>query len=374
MTVVSVLLGLCLIPTAAVAESVEVTHCDAGPGAIYPQRVYENVTVGNPFTPREVEVADSESAPEGSLTATANWGDGTSTAAEMKPGSMGGCFILSTSAHTYANPGPVTFSYTIHNSHTGVDHQTDEEKLYVWSVPTLIPGSTPGAIAVQVGKPWSGVVGEFSYDSAQMSASQYSTRIDWGDLLASPGTITALPNGRFSVSGSHSYTQPLSGRVIVDVFGSYEDLGLASWPIASVLASATPPLQTTPTTPVAYKLLRTPILAAISSRHRTKTYALILRLSSPLPSGRTGEAQATLSMLGHRSSLTAFGPHRAHACYTSRLAPAPKPAPKVGAHYPFRLSIQGPAASISTVAGKAHTHLYPRRAVMLTSAAKTLGC
>jgi len=364
---------LCSAPASSLAAEVEVTHCDADPGAIFPQRVFQNVTVGAPYTPREVEVADHESPPEGGLTATANWGDGTSTSATVKPGTVSGCFLLSTSGHSYANPGPVTFSFTIHNSHTGADHTTDEETFTVWSVPTLIPGSTPGTIDAQVGVPWSGVVGEFSYDSAQMLATQYTTRIDWGDLLASPGTITQLPNGRFTVSASHTYTAPFEGRAVVDVLGSYEDLGLESWPIANVLATATPPVPIVISRPVSYKFLRAPILAAVQGAGRTRAYTLLFRLNHQLPRTISGKIEASLSAFGRDSSAIAtLGSHRTHACYAVGIGALSKRTPKAGKSYSFKLSVHGtPAIGLS---GKAALRRYPSVEAMRSSATKLLGC
>jgi hypothetical protein len=49
------------------------------------------------------------------------------------------------------------------------------------------------------------VVGEFAAMSPGDTAASYSARIDWGDGNASPATLTANPDGTFSVLGSNTY-------------------------------------------------------------------------------------------------------------------------------------------------------------------------
>lgn len=49
-------------------------------------------------------------------------------------------------------------------------------------------------------------VGTFSAANLSASTGDFTATVSWGDTLSSPGTLTPLGNGRFSVKGTHAYT------------------------------------------------------------------------------------------------------------------------------------------------------------------------
>jgi hypothetical protein len=100
------------------------------PGAIQAPKAYFTTIPGTPYTPPTDEFTDSENPPIDSFSATANWGDGaTSPAAVRTPTGCSG-YEAYAPAHTYLAPGTYSFSYTIHDARTGIDHTVGSETFY----------------------------------------------------------------------------------------------------------------------------------------------------------------------------------------------------------------------------------------------------
>src|SRR4029077_2958906 len=57
-----------------------------------------------------------------------------------------------------------------------------------------------------VGRAFSGVVATFTDTTGNTNPNQYQAYIAWGDGNFTPGTVTGLSGGGFSVSGSDTYT------------------------------------------------------------------------------------------------------------------------------------------------------------------------
>jgi hypothetical protein len=119
------------------------------PGAILPLPVHFNTTTGSPFTPQKAEFTDGESLPPSNFSATANWGDGQTTAAAISPE---GCHQVTAPSHVYTHSGAYQFSYTVRDAHTGLDHEIGNETVYIWGVPQRVdatwstrPSAFPGA-------------------------------------------------------------------------------------------------------------------------------------------------------------------------------------------------------------------------------------
>jgi PKD repeat protein len=106
---------------------------------------------GRPYTPPMGEFTDGETWPAGNFSATANWGDGATS-----PGSVRlqeGCkttYEASAPSHIYSTPGTYSFSYTIHDASTGLDHIVDRGTVNVVASP---PQSPPPPKFKLVGQP-----------------------------------------------------------------------------------------------------------------------------------------------------------------------------------------------------------------------------
>jgi hypothetical protein len=141
------------IPTMARAEGFGGPCTSIAPGAILPQPVYFNTTTGSRYIPGKAEFTDSEALPLSDFSATANWGDGTTTPAAI---SLAGCYVVTAPAHVYTHSGAYPFSYTIHDAHTGLDHEIGTETVYIWGVPQRVDAPSSHVVDATVGVPWSG--------------------------------------------------------------------------------------------------------------------------------------------------------------------------------------------------------------------------
>lgn len=307
------------------------------------------------------EFTDTEKEPASNFSVTANWGDGTSSPATV---SGEGCYEVSAPSHTYATPATYSFTETVHDAKTGLEHTVGGEEFYVLSA---LPGhTTPSPLPVidaTVGVPWSGVVGEFGLNFWVPLSGDAAT-IDWGDGQSSPGTITAPVFGAFLVSGGHTYTHAMSSSIKVSVSAEIET---GTWTTDELLVK-TPPVVKPP-----LEFVRHPILAAIPSVGKTKVYELVFRVNQPLPAKSPGNIAASLSAFGHTlGSIASFGPHKSHDCYAAGVKPQARKKPRPGRGYPFSLSLSGETGAKASA--RMLTRDYSDFDSMLAATAKRLGC
>lgn len=344
-------------PTPAQAEEFGGPCTSLLPGAILPLPVHFNATTGSPLTPQKAEFTDSEPLPLSDFTATANWGDGTTTPASI---SSADCHEVTASSHTYTHSGAYQFSYTVHDAHTGLDHTIGAETVYIWGLPQRVDAPSSHTIEATVGVPWSGIIGEFTQESLPFTGAPYYVNIEWesGDRTWDHGTVTAGANGVLVVTGSHVYPAAFAGTATVTV-GITE--ATSTWRVS---VNAREPEQ--------FSFRGQPILAAIPSANGSAAYELIFRLDRPLPRTSSGRIEASLSGYGVAGSLAGFGPHKSHACYAAGVTISKRHAPRAHRRYPLTLSVQEPGVP------RTHGHTTLRRyrnfVGMLTGAAKTLGC
>src|SRR5262249_55891866 len=149
----------------------------------------------------------------GDLTATIDWGDGTSSAGTVSGGS--GSFAVDGS-HTYANGGEHTLTLRGAGDPPGNAHATPTRPPPGhFSRPKGPPPPTQGAAL-----PNNTPVATFTDSDSGDAASSFAAMIEWGDGAHSSGTVTgvsATPGGttRFTVSGSHTYTDEGSDTATV---------------------------------------------------------------------------------------------------------------------------------------------------------------
>jgi hypothetical protein len=352
--------AIAFLPGAASAELSEDNMCGVAPGAIFGQRVHTR-EVGVPFTPPPATFIDTEILPPSNFIAIANWGDGTTAPATLDP-VLDRCYQVSGPSHTYANPGTYSFSYTVHDVKTGLDHTLGAEQFQAYSdVPRMLGGPASRTIRATVGVPWSGVVVEFSVEPPTTPASDRA-QIEWAPGEApQAGTIAAQSNGIWTVSGSFTYWRPFSGTISV-LLSRYDGTPLGRWATSRVSAGNLPH----------FRFLGQPILAGIPSVRRSSAYAVIFRLNRALPQTKSGRIEASLRAGGTVTSVASFGPHTAHDCYAAGGDALVASSPKPGRRYPFTLTIRG--RSRASAHGQALMRRYVNFVGMLTGASKRLGC
>ncbi len=173
------------------------------------------------------------SATSGNVTATLDWGDGSSPQALTIDGDASP-YYMATGSHIYTLPG--VYVITIAVSIT-IDATTT---IYYASSTSTVqdsPLSASGSSSItSTGSVTHTVVGGFTSTNPMSSTSHFQALIDWGDGTAlSAGTLTQ-PGGigtAFLVSGSHTYTE--SGTYSLQVFVT----GIQSRVIITNTATAT---------------------------------------------------------------------------------------------------------------------------------------
>ncbi len=349
------------MPASAGAEGFGGPCGSISPGAILPLPVHFNATTGSPYTPHMAEFTDSEPLPSNNFSATANWGDGTTTPATISPE---GCHQVTAPGHAYAHSGAYPFSYTIHDAHTGLDHEIGAETVYIWGVPQRVDPPSSHVIDATVGVPWSGILGEFTEEQPPFVGAPYYANIEWeaGDNTWVPGTVTAGENGRLVVTTTHMFAAAFSGNAVLHV-GITE--AVTTWPV-SVNVRAVHAVAPIPK----YGFRGRQILAAVPNTNGGTAYEIIFRLSIPLPTTKSGGVEASLGG-GIAGSIAVFGRHKVSACYVARLAASVKRKLKSRRRLPFNLKIHQPPRVLK---GEAVLREYASFERMHSAARRQLSC
>jgi len=156
------------------------------------------------------------------LTATIDWGDGTtSPAARIAWPDCGECGNVQVSgSHIYDANKPATKPYSV----TITLH--DDGGKSATSAAAETPAFADAALTADVNKTLTAtatksstaVVGSFKdAASGQSKAADFTASINWGDAQSSTGTVTQTASGAFSVSGSHTYASAGSKAITVTV-------------------------------------------------------------------------------------------------------------------------------------------------------------
>jgi len=212
--------------TAQVSITVPSTTCPAGTvfvfagpvntasvtwNCVLPKLTVKNIaaTQNVRFSSQVATVSDAAATDPSQLSATIDWGDGSSTS----PGTVSvtnGTFTVSGS-YTYTTAGSFTITVTVTDTTTKQTGKgTGTATVYP---PVQVSGqSTPTTQNVQ----FSGPVATVS-DAAATGPSQLSATIDWGDGSSTPQAMVSGANGTFTVSGSHTYTITGSFTITVTV-------------------------------------------------------------------------------------------------------------------------------------------------------------
>jgi len=371
MLLITLLLGqsaIVVLPEIASAEWTEESRpCDVGPGAILPQPVLR-FRVGEPaLPPTGYFTYDRPSPPPPSdFTAIANWGDGTTSPAAVEELGVSDCYGVSAPGHTYANTGAYPFSYTVHDSKTGLDHTLGATNLHAWSeIPLLLGGPSSRTINATVGTSWSGVVGEFSDEGTVNPSYPYTAQIEWGDgEHSTSGTISTQGGGNtLAVSGSFTYARPFRGTINVLIWHNAQLLGTWTTSSVDVAGVATPP---------ALRFRGQPILAAIPRAGGAPVYEIVFRVNQPLPQTSSGHVEALLETSGRTSPISHLGAHGTSTCYVARTNGIGQRKPKLGARYPFTLAID--ANSVTRDSGQALLREFASLNRMRGAARRQLGC
>jgi hypothetical protein len=140
------------------------------------------------------------------ITATINWGDGTTTSGTVA-GSTGAFTV--TGGHTYADEGKFPLGVTITDTANSLSLPLSGT-VTAAEADDVLTGHNVG-LSAYLGQAFSGTVATFTDSDTSNVASDFSARINWGDGWGSAGVITDTA-GVISVYGAHVYHNPPNPR------------------------------------------------------------------------------------------------------------------------------------------------------------------
>ncbi|HVX12713.1 MAG TPA: DUF4214 domain-containing protein [Pirellulales bacterium] len=168
------------------------------------------------------------------FTATVDWGDGTSSTAQVAGNSSG--FTVS-GTHTYASEGIYTATVTVND----IDGASATVSPVITADYSL--SATGTAVNTTQATTFSGTVATFTDADPGGTVGQFTATIAWGDGSSSAGTVAANPGGPgFIVTGNHEYTS-VGGDVITVTIK--DEGGAAATASSSANVAANPNAPTT---------------------------------------------------------------------------------------------------------------------------------
>jgi len=154
----------------------------------------------------------------GDFSATIDWGDGTTSMPDItdgtvtQPGDQGSSFNV-LGSHIYSSAGTFTISVTFVSA--GGSKATITSTAKIADAP--LTGSLSQLPNIINGTPLNGEVATFTDGNPLGAASDFTASITWGDGHSSDGKVTALGDGKFSISGENVFATPGSFPLVVKV-------------------------------------------------------------------------------------------------------------------------------------------------------------
>jgi len=151
-------------------------------------------------------------ASAGEYLATIAWGDGSSSPGTIS-GPAGGPFAIS-GTHTYAEEGTNRATVYITDASDPTNTAIVTSTVNVSDAPLTATATT---IRVTEGMSFTGTVGSITDGNPDATAGDYSVVVAWGDGSSSPGIISGLTGGPFTISGSHTYAEEGTDTITISV-------------------------------------------------------------------------------------------------------------------------------------------------------------
>ena len=174
-------------------------------------------TAGSAFTGVVATFTDSlPGTPASDLTATIDWGDGTSID-NVSPSGTSGTFTVS-GTHTYASFGPPhTVMVVLHESSPGSASATATSTAFALD-PNLSGTPAPISSTEGVAIPTNTTVATFTDSNGGATTGDFTATIDWGDGTTPDSGSISEANGTFTVAGGHTYAQSGDFTISATVF------------------------------------------------------------------------------------------------------------------------------------------------------------
>lgn len=221
---------------------------DSGALSVTSDRI--DATAGTSFTGTVAAVSDP-GASAANLTATVNWGDGTTDRNVAVTTDANGNLVVQ-GTHTYAQVGNYPVTVTVTDKSTG-------DRAQSFSVADVDPAPTPPSVRVKAvdlkataGQSFTDGIAAVFVPGA--SASDLKVTVNWGDGSTTDSSAQVVPfgiGGLFVIVGTHSYATAGQFTITVTVTDTADGSMGTSTATAVVAAAPTTPAATTaPTTTI----------------------------------------------------------------------------------------------------------------------------
>lgn len=152
-------------------------------------------------------------APLGDFTASINWGDGNTSTGTIS--SLGGGMFQVSGTHLYGTVGHDTVTIQVNDIGGSTANATATATVNDSPI-SMTPGT---AISTIEGSTFTKTIATFTSPN-NAPANIFTASINWGDGSTSLGTVNALGNGNYSVTGTHSYLDIGGYAVSISVLDS----------------------------------------------------------------------------------------------------------------------------------------------------------
>jgi hypothetical protein len=196
--------------TATTTDTATVTESDHLSGT----PVTFTALAGTSFTTTVANFTDTYTGNAvGDFTATINWGDATTSAGTV---TGGGANYSVSGTHTYAGSGTFSVVVTLSDDAPGTATAQVTSTAHVAAAASGVT-VFPQTFAATEGVAFNGVVATFTDSRGGALVADLTATITWGDGNTTPGTVTSMGGGVFSVSGMHTYADEGTFSVPVQV-------------------------------------------------------------------------------------------------------------------------------------------------------------
>jgi hypothetical protein len=138
-------------------------------------------------------------------TAIIAWGDGTSSPGAIAFDGLSGFNV--SGIHTYVEETTPGSPYQVSVLIKDVGGATASANTTLTVGDALLSVAASPAQTATEGKPFTAQVGAFTDANPLGTVSDFSVTIHWGDSTTSPGAVSQLANGTFTVTGTHTYAE-----------------------------------------------------------------------------------------------------------------------------------------------------------------------
>jgi uncharacterized protein (TIGR03118 family) len=202
----------------ATASATATTTATVAEGDVFtPAGVTLDTTAGVAFSGVVATFTDvNATTPAGDLSATINWGDGSTLDAGAVNGSNGTFTV--TGSHTYAAfGGPDSVTVVLKEKSPGAASATASSTALI-ADPNLTGSPTTLSATEGVALPTTTTVATFTDSNTNATHDGFTATIDWGDGTSSAAGQVSGGSGSFTIAGGHTYAHSGNFAVSVTVF------------------------------------------------------------------------------------------------------------------------------------------------------------